>query len=384
MTAPTFIAGKLSFKGKAAATSVAVSFFVIIVALAVSMGFRSEIRRELAQIGGEARISSYNLNLNSADDPLFFDEHLIDEIREIDGVKTISPVIYRVGVVKNAGDVHGVIFKGVESADSASLKVSIPRKLARVMRLEQGSKMPTWFISDRTVIRNFEVGDIYDGIVTADDKLVVTCDIRTLRRVNGWSEEDGGVSALEVNFTTKDTDLVCNIIAETLYTHSDEDSPALSCTRMENLYPDLFSWLDLIDNNVLFILIIMMVVAGINMISGLLILLFENIRTIGLLKSLGMSTGGIARTFLLSGGSLVARGMLWGNVAAIVLCLIQKFTHLLTLNPENYFISFVPVELSIGGILMCDVVAFAVIMLVMLLPCTFISKVDPARTMSSL
>ena len=145
-------------------------------------------------------------------------------------------------------------------------------------------------------------------------------------------------------------------------------------------YPQLFDWLDLIDFNVLFVLVLMIIVAGFNMISGLLILLFENISTIGLLKSLGMNDWAISKVFLAASARLVAMGMAIGNILALAFCVLQDTTHVLKLNPENYYVSFVPADVDFSMVLMADAVSFAVIMLLLLIPCLFISRVDPAQT----
>ena len=134
------------------------------------------------------------------------------------------------------------------------------------------------------------------------------------------------------------------------------------------------------DFNVLFILILMTIVAGFNMISGLLIMLFENISTIGLLKTLGMTDRAIAKVFLSSSAVLAIKGMAIGNALAIIFCVVQSTTHVLKLDPVNYFVSYVPVHPDMGLILTADVIAFAAIMLLLLIPCLFISKVDPAET----
>ena len=134
------------------------------------------------------------------------------------------------------------------------------------------------------------------------------------------------------------------------------------------------------DFNVLFILILMTIVAGFNMISGLLIMLFENISTIGLLKTLGMTDRAIAKVFLSSSAVLAIKGMAIGNALAIIFCVVQSTTHVLELDPVNYFVSYVPVHPDMGLILTADVIAFAAIMLLLLIPCLFISKVDPAET----
>jgi lipoprotein-releasing system permease protein len=145
-------------------------------------------------------------------------------------------------------------------------------------------------------------------------------------------------------------------------------------------YPQLFDWLDLIDFNVLFILLLMTVVAGFNMISGLLIMLFDNISTIGLLKALGMNDKSISKVFLTSASVLVFKGMLAGNALAILFCLAQDKLHILKLDPVNYFVSYVPVNINVGSILLADIVSFVVIMLLLLIPTLFISRIDPAQT----
>ena len=145
-------------------------------------------------------------------------------------------------------------------------------------------------------------------------------------------------------------------------------------------FSHIFSWLEVIDFNVLVILILMILVAGFNMISGLLILLFRNISTIGTLKSLGMTDRGVAGVFLRISAKIVGKGMLIGNAAALLLCLVQSITHVLKLDPANYYVSYVPVDIEVLKILACDALAFAVILLLMLIPCLFISRIDPSLT----
>ena len=162
--------------------------------------------------------------------------------------------------------------------------------------------------------------------------------------------------------------------------YASEEDDTLVATSSVSRYPQLFDWLGLIDFNVFFILMLMTVVAGFNMISGLLIMLFENISTIGLLKSLGMTDRAIAKVFLSSSAVLVLKGMAIGNAIAFLICIIQDTTHLLRLDPENYFVSSVPVNLDFSAILIADAAAFIVIMLLLLIPSLFISRVDPAET----
>jgi lipoprotein-releasing system permease protein len=162
--------------------------------------------------------------------------------------------------------------------------------------------------------------------------------------------------------------------------HADEDDDALVASSLLDKYPQLFDWLNLIDFNALAVLLLMTVVAGFNMISGLLILLFRNISTIGTLKAMGMTDKSISSVFLRISSNLVLKGMLIGNAVALALCAVQSATHVLKLNPENYFISYVPLKVNVPMILLADALAYGVIMLLLLIPTGFISKVDPAVT----
>ena len=159
----------------------------------------------------------------------------------------------------------------------------------------------------------------------------------------------------------------------------DSETPVVA-TSSSSKYPQLFDWLSLIDFNVFVILLLMTVVAGFNMISGLLIMLFENISTIGLLKALGMTDRAISKVFLSSSAVLVLKGMAIGNAFALLFCMIQDYTHVLKLDPENYFVSFVPVHVDFCAVLVADLSAFIGIMILLLLPALFISRVDPAQT----
>ena len=169
-------------------------------------------------------------------------------------------------------------------------------------------------------------------------------------------------------------------IGSVVNAYSEESEAPVIAVSSLNRYPQIFDWLDLIDFNVFFILILMTIVAGFNMISGLLIMLFENISLIGILKAMGMTDKDIAKVFLSSSAVLVGKGMLAGNVLALLLCFIQMRAHAIPLNPANYFVSYVPVSVDMGLILLADAAAFIVIMLLLLIPCMFITKVDPAET----
>lgn len=384
MNASAFIAGRLRFKGKTAMISIAVSFLVMILAVSISSGFRREIREGVASISGDIQLTSADMNYISEESPISSVPPSLESLETLNGVKSIDPVVYRAGIIKKDDNIHGVLFKGITQNDSlADLNISVPSRLADILGIEAGDDLVAYFVGERVKLRKFHVHDVYRSLVDADENLIVFASMADLQRLNGWEEDE--VSALEVSLTDafrknkrlhSKTDQIGTIALTMAGTYDD----ALLATAVVDKYPQLFDWLDLIDFNVLVILILMTIVAGFNMISGLLILLFQNISTIGILKSMGMTDKSIAEVFLRVSSNLVLKGMAIGNGIALLFCFIQGSTHFLKLNPENYFISFVPVRVNLPAILIADLVAYVVIMVLLLIPSLFISKVDPAQT----
>ncbi len=390
MDASLFISRRLRFKGKIAMVSIAVSFLVMIIAVAVSSGFRHAIREGISSVSGDIHLLPLNMNLLDDASPVESDASYLPYIYELEGVDEVIPVIYRAGIVRNNEEIHGVLLKGMPSGhlpfsnqDTIALAVSIPSRLSDIMGLVEGDRMLTYFIGDKVRARQFNVVSVYDSALETDERLVVYADLKDLQRLNGWSEDQ--VSAMEVMLDKnyRDQARISQITEEVgtaLYAHTAEDETTVLASSCVSRYPHIFDWLNLMDFNVFFILILMTIVAGFNMISGLLIMLFENISTIGLLKTLGMTDRSIAKVFLSSSAVLTIKGMAIGNALAIIFCIVQSSMHILKLNPVNYFVSYVPVHVDLGLILIADIVSFAAIMLLLLIPCVFISKVDPAET----
>ena len=388
MDASFFIAGRLRFRGNIAVISIAVSFLVMIIAVSVSSGFRHEVRNGLSEMSGDIRLMPPAMNYLDENEPIESDPAYLPYVQDAKGVKSVAPVVYRAGIVKNGENIHGVLFKGIPggvsgASDSVSLAVSIPSRLAEISGLKAGDRMLAYFVGDKVKARQFNVISVHQTMVQADDKLVVYVDLSDMQRVNGWEDDQASVLEVMLEDECKDEgqiEEIADLVGTLVNSYGSDDEASVISVSAVSSYPQLFDWLNLIDFNVFFILVLMTIVAGFNMISGLLIMLFENISTIGLLKSLGMTDRAISKVFLSSSAVLVLKGMAAGNLLAIIFCIIQGTTHLLRLNPENYFVSFVPVNLDMGMILCADILAFFVIMLLLLIPCIFISKVDPAET----
>lgn len=383
LKATKFIAKQLRFHGRIAMATTAVASFIIIIAVAISSGFRKELRDGIASISGDIQLTAPDLNIVNENSPIRRHPGFLPVLDTLEGIRSIRPAIYRAGIIKNGENIHGVLFKGVEDGTVDSLNVSIPKRLAELLSLHEGDKMLTYFVGEKVKARQFRIKDIYPDLLGNDNALIVYAGLSDMQRLNGWGPED--VSALEiiVDDELRNKTAMKEISEEVgarvlLYTPEDEDTVVASSAL--NKYPEIFSWLDLIDFNVLFILILMTVVAGFNMISSLLIMLFRNISTIGILKSMGMTDRSIAGVFLRVSSSVVLKGMLIGNAVAFLFCAVQSSTHLIRLNPENYFLDFVPVHVNVFQVIAADVVSYALIMILLTLPCLFISSVDPAKT----
>ena len=385
MDASLFIGKRLRFKGKIVMTCVAVSFLIMIIAVSVSSGFRHEIRSGISSVAGDVQLMRPDMNYMEEGTPVGTSPSYLSLIEDLPCTEAVLPAVYRAGIVKNGEDIYGVVVKGRPGrvSDTLALAVSIPETFAEKAGLSVGDRMLTYFVGDRMKVRQFTVADIYQSGVDPDGKFIVYADIEDMRRLNGWTSEQA--SMLEVVLkpeyrTEKGMKESASEIGFIMNAYEQEEDDTMIATSALSKYPQLFSWLSLIDFNVFFILLLMTVVAGFNMISGLLIILFENISTIGLLKSIGMTDKAIANVFLSSSAFLAGKGMLIGNTLAIVFCLIQGKLHLIPLNPANYFVPYVPVHIDMAWILAADVISFLAIMLMLLIPCVFISKVDPAET----
>ncbi|MBR5141639.1 MAG: ABC transporter permease [Bacteroidales bacterium] len=393
MDVSLFIASRLRFKEKVVLSCITVSFLIVIIAVAVSSGFRTEIRNGVSRVTGDVQLALPRLNYLEESSPVNASPTYIDKVLDVDGVESVQPVVYRAGIVKDDSDIFGVMVKGVTDAsaeaagivlpDSVKLGVSIPSAFAELSGLSVGDRMLAYFIGDRVKVRQFNVAAIYESLVETDGRYLVYADIDDMRRLNGW--DDGQASMLEVmlkdGYRDEQTiEAVSDQIGFVMKAYATEDDDVLVSMSSVSRFPQLFDWLGLIDFNVFFILLLMTIVAGFNMISGLLIMLFENISTIGLLKSLGMTDRSIAKVFLASSAVLVLKGMVLGNALAFLFCFIQDKTHILRLDPENYFVSFVPVHIDFGTVFLADAAVFAAIMLLLLIPSLFISRVDPAET----
>jgi len=384
MQAGGFIARRLRVKEKMAVVAIAISFFVIILAVAISAGFRREIRGGVSAVTGDILLTGPSADLTGGADPVRTPARLQD-LAGVRGVERIEPVVYSAGILKVGDDIQGTLFKGT-SADTVSMGVRIPATLATRFGLQAGDDLTAWFVGDKTKVRKWHILSVYDSALATDAGQLLYVPIGDLRRLREWEQDESSLLEVTVEPRFRERNALQALNAElgwraTAAAGADEDP--LRAVPATERFPQLFDWLDLIDFNVYAILLLMTVVAGFNMISGLLILLFRHVSTIGTLKTLGMGDRAVAGVFLRVGARSAAFGMAAGNALALLFCLVQGTTHWIKLNPENYFVSYVPVHVNLPGILLADAAAFAGILLLLLIPTLFISRVDPARTVKA-
>jgi len=391
--------GRLSRTGTViSVVSVALSIAVIIVAVAVSNGFRSEIGNKARGFAGDVVLAEPGLEITSESGPVPADLSYRNKLEELPFVERVSPVAYKQGILKTDNEIGGLLLKGVDSTynmefygeflregrlpnlggKSISNEIILSGRVADMLHFKVGDRVVAYFVGEQVRVRSFTLVGIFDAQLEQLDKFLAIGDIRHISRLNGWGN---GVSGFELFLEKEAGEKEMAAIEDVIFGNQKETDTPLVPTSLQDKYYVLYDWLHLLDLNVFIILALMIAVAGFNMVSGLLIMLFERISQIGLLKSMGMTNRAVAGIFLTKSSMVVLRGMLWGNAIAVLLCLVQKHFGVISLNPDNYFVSSVPIEFSLAWILAMNLIAFAAIMLIMLLPCHFISRIDPASTM---
>lgn len=379
--------------------SVALSIAVMVLAIAVVGGFKAEIRAKATGFMGSAALvppgqSPMNEGYPFSDSLSY--RAALDSLRS---VESISPVAYRSGLIKSDDAIAGVYFKGVDSlfdfsffssclsagelpdfSGGISNQALVSKRLADELGLSVGDKMTAYFIGDEIKVRRFDLCGLFDAQLEDIDKSFAVIDIRQVRRLNGWSRL--GTSSIELRIPpSAGIDASVAAVEDLVTERMTVQDPSLFTLSVKQIFTHLFDWLALLDLNVVMILVLMMAVAGFNMISCLLIILFRNISTIGILKSMGMTDRAVSGIFLRKAAFLVGKGMAVGNALAIALCLIQKYTHAIRLDPANYFVSYVPIDINWLQIVAVNLISFVVIMLILSLTSIFVSRVSPAVSM---
>jgi lipoprotein-releasing system permease protein len=396
-----FIARRILSKNKAnfsrpivriAILGIALGLLVMFVSVAILTGFQQQVRAKVIGFGAHIQIAHYDENSSLEGKPISAHQGFYTSLQQVKGIRHIQVFATKAGIIKTADQIQGIVLKGVGpdydwsffrdkivegsqiqlSDTGKSNDVMISKRLGSLLKLRLNDDVRMYFISgNSTLARKFHICGIYETGLEEFDKLYVLCDIRHIRKLNNWkADEVGGFEVILDKFDDLDR------LGKYIYRHI---GSSLDARTIHDLYPQIFDWLDLQDINVLIILILMVLVAGITMISTLLILILERTGMIGILKALGMPNGGIRRIFLINAVYIIGLGLLWGNLAGFVLCYIQQRYGILTLPQESYYVSVVPVNLDLWNILLLNAGTMVVCFAMLFIPSYITTRITPVR-----
>lgn len=383
-----------------AMVGIAVGLAVMIIAVAVVVGFKSEVRNKVIGFGSHIQISNFDALRSFETRPIVVGDSMTAALSDYPEVKHVQRYSTKPGMIKTDDAFQGMVLKGVGPefdvrffrdhliegeipafSDSASTnQVLISKALATKLKLKLGDKIYTYYIQDDVRARRLTIKGIYQTNFAEYDNLFLLTDLSMVNRLNGWQPDQ--VSGVELQVQDYDK------LEETTYqiaTDTDNKADHLGgiyyVQNIQQLNPQIFDWLNLLDLNVWVILILMAGVAGFTMISGLLIIIIERTSMIGILKALGANNFTIRKTFLWFSVFLIGKGMLWGNAIGLTFCGMQFYFGVLTLNPETYYVDKVPVSFSFGLFLLINVGTLLASILMLLGPSYLITKINPASSM---
>jgi lipoprotein-releasing system permease protein len=386
-----------------AVASIALGLSVMIVSVAVLIGFKKEIREKVIGFGAHFQVVNYDSNSSFETSPIQEDPELLEQYRQLEQVAHIQSFATKPGMIKTDSEIHGMVLKGVDvnhnwsfyaqhlidgalpdfTTKEASVEVIISEKISRLLQLKTGDFLYCYFYNEgesNPRSRRFTITGIYNTSMEEFDELFVVGDLRQVKLLYGWhSSEISGYEIFIHDYTQLEK--VYHSLREITLNNASEQA-MLRVYSIVQKYPLLFDWLSVLDLNVWVLLVLMVGVAGINMISGLLIVIIERSQMIGTLKALGYSNLNIRKIFLYLAAFLSIRGLIWGNVIGIGLCLIQYYTGVLQLDPESYYLDTVPVVINLLYIVLLNAGTLITIVGMILLPSMFISRISPVDTIS--
>lgn len=382
-----------------AMAGIIIGLAVMIVSVAVAVGFKHQVRDKVVGMGADILVSSINGAQLYQMGPIVGNDSLMQVFAQTPGVRHVQRYSSKAGMIMTSDDFYGMMLKGVGQeydftflknhlvegeipvfTDSvASNKVLLSQSVADKLSLKVGDKLYTYFVDGNVRVRRLTISGIYQTNFSYYDDLFLVTDLYTVNRLNSWKA--GQVGGLEVSVSDyRNLDKVNDRLRFMLEDAVDNYGEIYCSRTVEEVYPQIFDWLNLLDINVWVILILMTGVSGFTMISGLLIIILERTNMIGVLKALGADNSSIRRIFLSFSVFLIGRGMLWGNIIGIAVCSIQYFFQPLQLDSRTYYVSSVPVELPLGWYLLLNIGTLVVSVLMLIGPSFLISRIHPAKS----
>ena len=397
------IAGRLYFseEGKArtsrpavrvALGGIIIGVVVMIVAICVVVGFKQEVQRKVAGFGSHIQVVNFDNNATYELQPVDISDSLINKLQGLHHVKKVSTFASKPGILKTDSAFQGIIFKGTDywdyfadnlvvgSLPTAANEVIISTVLASQLHLTVGDQILCYFVQESLRVRKLYISGLYNTCMSEMDRMFVLGDIALVRQLNHWTEtQASGIEVLvdDLKYLHEVADRVYFATANRL----DEAGNAFYTQTLEQLNPQIFGWLDLLDMNVIIIILLMLCVSGFSIITGLIILILESVNLIGTLKALGANNQFVRRIFIYEAILLVGKGMVFGNIIGLGLVALQHFTRIIPLDAATYYVSYVPMAFPWGWLIILNLGVLAISWLVLLAPSAIVSQISPAKVM---
>ena len=382
---------------KIAISAITIGVVMMFIAIATGFGLQEKIREKIAAFNGHIVINNFTNNQATiTQNPVSTQQEFYPSFTSIPEIEHIQKVATKYGIIRTETDFEGIVVKGVDEQyrweyleeflvdgvlpvfdESISREVLISDYLAKRLGFKTGDKLIVYFLREdqdrlpRSV--GLTISGIFDSGFKEFDETYIIADLKQIQRLNDWSANEIGQFELFV----EDFD----DIQEVGYKVYEEVDSFLNASTIVELYPSIFEWLKMFDFNIILIIGIMILVAGINMMTALLVLILERTQMIGILKALGSSDWSIRKIFLYNAGFLIFKGLFWGNLIGISLLLIQKYFKVIPLNPETYYVSEAPIYLSLDYILIINFGTLLLCLLMLLIPSVIIVKISPVKAM---
>lgn len=394
-------AGRASASAVRIATAgVAVGILVMIISICVTIGFQREIKGRVASLVGHIQVVNSETLYRNNPAPIEVSDSLCREISALHGVTHVQRFALCMGMLKTEHAFRGIYFRGVDSSfdpsfladnlvsgsvpsfgqgDAPSDSILLSASMASALQVEVGQKIYAYFFDKNLRARRFVVSGVFQTNMADFDDKMCFADVRTIQRLSGWEgDQYSGAEVILDDFSSMDT--VGTNLSSMFYMKEDAYGHYYATPRVDELFPQVFSWLTLLDTNVVAILILMICVASVTMVSGLLIIILERTRFIGVMKAMGATNSQLRSVFLYLSAMIVVRGLLFGNIIAFALLFIQHATGIVALDPESYYLARVPVYFPVWGIVLVNVITLVVCVLVLIVPTHVVSRIQPARS----
>ena len=388
-----------------ALVGIVLAVVVMILSIAIVMGFKGEISGKIMHLDAHLRVTNAALGIDdnyATVNGREVREAIAGDSNFVAKVESMSLVADKSAILKTDEDFMGIIMRGVDegydfrylqsrmiegtapavSDTASSPQIIISKTVADRLKLHAGDKVLTYFIDNKIKVRNLTISGVFETDLEAFDNAYVIGGIGIIQGVNGWHGDTGTQVSINLKNTSdleSDSYSLYSLLAENTVQHESQNLFIVTSTHQNNM--PFFAWLQMLDMNVVIILTLMMIVAAFTLISAMLMIVLERIRIVGNFKAMGATNGSIRRIFIYLTGKLIVKALLIGNIIGIGLALIQKYGHVVRLDPTAYYMPYVPIQLSIPALVLLNVGIIAVSYLTLLGASHIISTIKPTATM---